>query len=91
MLVRTERRVRDYATSIVDAIEACKVFILILSEKASNSPHVLNEVEMAYKRIIEVAKDVLKWIDEHYDDLEERFFDMNFLFHSGYFIYTVRF
>lgn len=43
----------DYATSIVDAIEACKVFILILSENASNSPHVLNEVEMAYKRIIE--------------------------------------
>ncbi len=43
----------DYATSIVDAIEACKVFVLILSENASNSPHVLNEVEMAYKRIIE--------------------------------------
>ena len=43
----------DYATSIVDAIEACKVFILILNENASNSPHVLNEVEMAYKRIME--------------------------------------
>lgn len=42
----------DYATSIVDAIEACKVFILILNADASNSPHVLNEVEMAYKRII---------------------------------------
>lgn len=43
----------DYATSIVDAIEKCKVFILVLSENASNSPHVLNEVELAYKRIIE--------------------------------------
>ena len=42
----------DYATSIVDAIEHCRVFILILNHNSSNSPHVLNEVEMAYQRIL---------------------------------------
>lgn len=42
----------DYATSIVEAIENCKVFVLILNCDSSNSPHVLNEVEMAYQRIL---------------------------------------
>lgn len=42
----------DYATSIVEAIENCKVFVLILNGTSSNSPHVLNEVEMAYQRIL---------------------------------------
>ena len=42
----------DYATSIVEAIESAKIFILILSGESSNSPHVLNEVEMAYKKNI---------------------------------------
>ena len=42
----------DYATSIVDAIEHCRVFILVLNHNSSNSPHVLNEVEMAYQRIL---------------------------------------
>ncbi len=42
----------DYATSIVEAIENCKVFVLILNCSSSNSPHVLNEVEIAYKRIL---------------------------------------
>lgn len=42
----------DYATSIVEAIEKCKVFVLILNHNSSESPHVLNEVEMAYKRIL---------------------------------------
>lgn len=42
----------DYATSIVEAIERCKVFVLILNHNSSESPHVLNEVEMAYKRIL---------------------------------------
>ena len=40
----------DYATSIVEAISNTKIFILILNEDSSNSMHVLNEVEMAYKR-----------------------------------------
>lgn len=43
----------DYATSICDAIESAKVFIVLLDNTGSKSPHVLNEVEMAYKRIIE--------------------------------------
>ena len=42
----------DYATSIVEAIEHCKVFVLVLNPAASESPHVLNEVEMAYQRIL---------------------------------------
>lgn len=46
----------DYATSIVDAIENSTVFILILNGESSNSPHVLNEVEMAYKKNIEQSQ-----------------------------------
>ena len=42
----------DYATSIVEAIEQCRVFVLVLNSNSSESPHVLNEVEMAYKRIL---------------------------------------
>ena len=42
----------DYATSIVEAIEKCRVFVLVLNSNSSESPHVLNEVEMAYKRIL---------------------------------------
>lgn len=45
--------VGDYATSIVEAIEKTKIFIVILDGESSNSPHVLNEVEIAYKRIVE--------------------------------------
>ena len=43
----------DYATSIVDAIEKAKIFVVILDGESSNSVHVLNEVEIAYKRIVE--------------------------------------
>lgn len=43
----------DYATSIVDAIDNAKIFVVILDGESSNSPHVLNEVEIAYKRIVE--------------------------------------
>ncbi len=43
----------DYATSIVEAIENTSVFVLVLNGESSNSAHVLNEVEMAYKRNIE--------------------------------------
>ncbi len=41
----------SYAKSICDGIGKCKVFLLVLSEEASNSQHVLNEVELAYKRL----------------------------------------
>lgn len=39
----------DYATSIVEAIGKCKIFVLVLNENSSNSNHCLNEVEIAYK------------------------------------------
>lgn len=39
----------EYARSIVNAIKQAKIFIIILNEAASNSNHVLNEVETAYK------------------------------------------
>ena len=35
--------------------------------------------------------EVNKWLCEHYDDLEEAFFNDDFLFNSGYVIYTARF
>ncbi len=46
----------DYAKRIMEAIKLCKIFIPIMTEEASASEHVLNEVEIAYKRYI--AKDV---------------------------------
>lgn len=45
----------DYATSICEAIDSAKVFIVVLDKNSSNSPHVLNEVEMAYKRIMDAS------------------------------------
>lgn len=45
--------VGPYADAIVKAIEECKVFVLILNHNSSESVHVLNEVEMAYKRIMQ--------------------------------------
>lgn len=44
--------VGPYADAIVNAIEACKVFVLILNHNSSESVHVLNEVEIAYNRIM---------------------------------------
>ena len=43
----------DYATSIVNAIDEANIFVVVLNNAASKSVHVLNEVEIAYKRIIE--------------------------------------
>ena len=45
--------VGPYADAIVKAIEECKVFVLILNHNSSESAHVLNEVEIAYKRIMQ--------------------------------------
>jgi len=44
----------SYAASIVKAIKATKVFLLVLSENSNSSSHVLNEVDTAckYKKII---------------------------------------
>ena len=40
-----------YASSVIEAIKNSKVFVLVLSESASESPYILNEVETAYRRI----------------------------------------
>lgn len=45
----------SYAGSIVKAIEECSVFLLILNKEASYSPHVLNEIEIAFKRLPEIT------------------------------------
>ena len=39
----------------------------------------------------ESYKEVLAWIDEYYDDLEEAFFSDDFIFNSGYLFYVVKF
>lgn len=41
----------DYAGSISKAINDCKVFLLILNKDASESPHVLNELNKVTKRL----------------------------------------
>lgn len=49
----------QYAKSIVEAINKAKVFIIILNSRASNSNHVLNEVETAYKQMDENGLTIL--------------------------------
>ena len=47
----------DYGAQIIDAIEACAVMVLVLSETSNNSQYVRNEVERAiakHKRVIPV-------------------------------------
>lgn len=41
---------RRYAKAIVEGIENCKIFLLMLSHTSAVSEHVLNEVEMAYNK-----------------------------------------
>ncbi|MBR3224582.1 MAG: TIR domain-containing protein [Atopobiaceae bacterium] len=41
-----------YAGSIMDAISNCRVFVIILNQRSSQSPQVLNEVEAAYGRVM---------------------------------------
>ena len=40
----------EFADSIIKAIRACKIFLLILNEQANHSGHVLNEVSYAFER-----------------------------------------
>ena len=40
-----------YSTSIVKAISKCKIFLLILNKPASESEHVLSELELVFARI----------------------------------------
>ena len=41
----------DYASGIMDALESCKVFLLVLNRPASESAHVLNELEIITDRL----------------------------------------
>ena len=41
----------DYASSIMQALTSCKVFLLVLNRPASESAHVLNELEIATNRL----------------------------------------
>ncbi len=41
----------SYAGSIAAAVNSCSVFVLVLNKAASESPHVLNELEMMSWRI----------------------------------------
>jgi len=45
----------DYATSIAAAINHCKIFLLVLNRSASESFHVLNELDMVCNRLIKTA------------------------------------
>lgn len=40
----------NYASHIKQAIDSCAVFLIILNKKASESRHVLNEIDIAFKR-----------------------------------------
>ena len=40
---------REYEKSIVDAIASCRIFVLIFSSQANNSPQVRREVERAFE------------------------------------------
>lgn len=42
----------DYASSIVSGINGSQIFILLVNEASSRSVHVLNEVEIAYQKLI---------------------------------------
>ena len=43
--------VGDYASSIVDAIYSCRVFVLVLNKESSYSEDVLNEINLAVDRM----------------------------------------
>ena len=39
---------KDYASVIIQAIDQCKIFILIWSEESNKSNHILNEINHAF-------------------------------------------
>lgn len=65
----------NYAGSITRAIKNCKVFLLILNKAASVSPHVLNEIDIAFNRsdviflpfhVADTKQDIDQSEDAHY-------------------------
>ena len=54
------RNVRGgYAGSIMNAISSCRAFVLLLDQRSSESPQVLNEVEAAYGRVMEAGLPII--------------------------------
>jgi hypothetical protein len=45
---------KDYASEIIQAIDQCKIFILIWSEESNKSQHILNEINHAFNQNITV-------------------------------------
>jgi len=58
----------DYAGSIVRAVKQCRVFVLVLNKDASESPHVLNELNLVTQRL--VKKELVDVIPFHTADEE---------------------
>lgn len=52
-----------------------------------------NDFSIVYKKHPENStyREVLAWCEEHYADLEEAFLDEDFMYNSGYLIYTAKF
>ena len=42
----------QFVESIMDAINQCKIFLLILNEEANHSKYVFNELSNAYRRFV---------------------------------------
>ncbi|MBQ6987084.1 MAG: toll/interleukin-1 receptor domain-containing protein [Oscillibacter sp.] len=42
----------DFVTAIVQEIENCKVFLLILNEQSAHSQHVATEMALAFRRVM---------------------------------------
>jgi len=49
----------DYASNIMEALEKCKIFLLVLNRPASESAHVLNELEIVTDRLSRKEKVVI--------------------------------
>lgn len=50
----------DFAESIINAIEECRVFVLILSKNSSISPHVLREINKAASNSIAILSFIIE-------------------------------
>ncbi len=59
----------DYAGSITRAIKQCRVFVLVLNKDASESPHVLNELDIVTKRLSK--KEMVDIIPFHTADTDD--------------------
>jgi parallel beta-helix repeat protein len=51
---------KDFAEAIIEAIENCRVFVLILSTSSANSPHVLREINKAASKGIPILSFIIE-------------------------------